>query len=283
MKPTPASFAVIAASALLAASGVQAAGQAPTRATVAYWDARHPAALSTMGDISGNVLQSLLAAAEGGNVEAMNLLGVLYILGVQVPGNYSKALHWFQQAIDGGSVSAMHNLAQMYLYGVGVPRDFANAFHWFQRSAAYGSVHSMYNAAVMAENGLGTSRDLRLSRSMYQDAAASGFAPAMVRVSDDLARTGNAKRDLVKAYAWLQIASQSELAAEARIVVLAKMEDLGSRLGPNGRNDARARAAHIAGSIKERARSFAPAVRESTPVSPQTGRTLVLRSTEARA
>ena len=85
MKPTPASFAVIAASALLAASGVQAAGQAPTRATVAYWDARHPAALSTMEDVSGNVLQSLLAAAEGGDVEAMNLLGVLYILGVQVP------------------------------------------------------------------------------------------------------------------------------------------------------------------------------------------------------
>ena len=283
MKPTPASYAVIAASALLAASGVQAAGQAPTSATVAYWDAHHPAAVSTMEDVSGNVLQSLLAAAHGGDVEAMNLLGVLYVLGVQVPGDYSKALHWFQQAIDGRSASAMHNMAQMYLYGVGVPRDFANAFHWFQRSAAYGNVHSMYNAAVMAENGLGTSRDLRLSRSMYQDAAASGFAPAMVRVSDDLARSGSVKRDLVEAYAWLLIASQSELATEVRIVVLAKMEDLGSRLGPDRRIDARARAAHIAGSIKERARAFAPAVREPVPVAPQTGRTLVIRSTEVQA
>ena len=37
----------------------------------------------------------------------------------------------------------------------------------------------------------------------------------------------------MEAYAWLQIASQSELAAEARIVVFAKMEDLGSALaGP---------------------------------------------------
>ena len=179
--------------------------------------------------------------------------------------------------------SAMHNLAQMYLYGVGVPRDLAHAFHWFQRSAAYGSVHSMYNAAVMAENGLGTSRDLRLSLSMYKDAAASGFAPAMVRVSDALARTGSGKRGLVEAYAWLQIASQSELTAEARIVVFAKMEDLGSRLGPDGRNHAQARAAHIAGSIKERARSFAPTVREPILVSPQTGRTLVMRSTEVQA
>ena len=177
------------------------------------------------------MLQSLLVAAEGGDVEAMNLLGILYVLGVQVNSDYSKALYWFQQAIEGGSASAMHNLAQMYLYGIGVPRDFANAFHWFQRSAAYGSVHSMYNAAVMAENGLGTARDLRISRAMYQDAAASGFAPAMVRVSDDLTRTGNAKRDLVEAYAWLQIASQSELTTETRIAVLAKMENLGARLG----------------------------------------------------
>lgn len=283
MKPTRTSFAVIAASALLAASDAQPAPKVPTRADTAYWDARHPAAFSTMEHVSGNVLPSLLAAAEGGDVEAMNLLGVLYVLGVQAPNDYSKAFHWFQQAIDGGSASAMHNLAQMYLYGVGVPRAFAYAFHWFQRSAAYGSVHSMYNAAVMAENGLGTSRDLRLSRSMYQDAAASGFAPAMVRVSDDLARTGSAKRDLVEAYAWLQIASQSELAAEARIVVFAKMEDLGSRLGPDRRNDARGRAAHIARSIKERARSFPPAVREPIPVSPQTGRTLVMRSTEMQA
>ena len=133
----------------------------------------------------------------------------------------------------------------------------------------------------MAENGLGTSRDLRLSRSMYQDAAASGFAPAKVRVSDDLARTGSAQRDLVEAYAWLQIASQSELTAEVRIVVFAKMEDLGSRLGPDGRNHAQARAAHIAGSIEERARSFAPAIRESIPLSPRTARTLVMRSTSA--
>jgi len=282
MKPTRTSFAVIAASALLAASGAEAAPQGATHAGNAYWDARQPAAFSMTANASENVLQSLLAAADAGDVEAMNLLGVLYILGVQVSSDYSKALHLFQQAVDGGSVSAMHNLAQLYLYGIGVPRDYANAFHWFQRSAAYGSVHGMYNAAVMAENGLGTPRDPRVSRAMYHDAAESGFAPAMVRVSDDLAR-GAVKRDLVEAYAWLQIASQSELAAELRIVALAKMEDLGSRLGPDRRNDARARAAHIADSIKERARSFAPAVRERVPASPQTGRPLLIGLTEVQS
>lgn len=272
MKPTRTSFAVIAASALLAASGAQAAPLGPKRASDAYWEARESAALSVMANAGENVLQSLLSAADAGDVEAMNLLGVLYVLGVQVASDYSKALHWFQQAIDGGSVSAMHNLAQLYLFGIGVPRDYSNAFHWFQRSAAYGSVHGMYSAAVMAENGLGTPRDIRVARAMYRDAAESGFAPAMVWVSDQLAREA-AKRDLVEAYAWLQITSQSELAVELRIVVLAKMEDLGSRLGPDRRNDARARATHIVTTMKARApRPSAPDVRAPTPSSPETSR-----------
>jgi TPR repeat protein len=281
MKPTRTSFAVIAASALLAASGAQAAPLGPKRASDAYWEARESAALSVMANAGENVLQSLLSAADAGDVEAMNLLGVLYVLGVQVASDYSKALHWFQQAIDGGSVSAMHNLAQLYLFGIGVPRDYSNAFHWFQRSAAYGSVHGMYSAAVMAENGLGTPRDIRIARAMYRDAAESGFAPAMVWVSDQLAREA-AKRDLVEAYAWLQITSQSELAVELRIVVLAKMEDLGSRLGPDRRNDARARATHIVTTMKARApRPSAPDVRAPTPSSPETSRRALLMRVSA--
>ena len=282
MKPTRTSFAVMAAGALLAMSGAQAAPQALTQASAAYWDARQPAALTTLPTAGANVLQSLLAAADAGDVEAMNLLGVLYVLGVQVPSDYSKAFNWFQKAIDGGSASAMHNLAQMYLYGIGVPRDYTNAFRWFQRSAAYGNVHSMYSAAVMAENGLGTPRDLRVSRALYHDAAESGFAPAMVRVSDELAR-GAARRDLVEAYAWLQIASQSELPQELQIVVLSKMEDLGARLGPDRRNDARARATHIVAAIKARVRPSAPDFRAPSPSSPEAGgRTHLMRVSEVQ-
>jgi Sel1 repeat len=176
----------------------------------------------------------------------------------------------------------MHKLAQMYLYGIGVPRDYANAVRWFQRSAAYGNVHSMYSAAVMAENGLGTPRDLRVSRALYHDAAESGFAPAMVRVSDELAR-GAARRDLVEAYAWLQIASQSELPQELQIIVLSKMEDLGARLGPDRRNDARARATHIVAAIKARVRPSAPDFCAPSPSSPEAGgRTHLMRVSEVQ-
>jgi TPR repeat protein len=195
----------------------------------------------------------LIGTASAGNVEAMNLLGVLYTLGVQVPRDYSMALYWYQKAIDAGSDTAMSNLATMYLYGVGVPRDYANALRWFERSAVHDNVHGMYSVAVMAEKGLGTARDPKLARAMYLRAAEFGFAPAMVRVSDDYAHGPATKRDLVEAYAWLQVAVQSGLPEELQIATVSRMENLEARLRPERRDEARLRAAHLASLVRTRA------------------------------
>jgi TPR repeat protein len=174
----------------------------------------------------------------------MNFLGVMYAIGSQVPRDYPMALHWLQKAIDLGSSEAMDNLARMYLVGMGVPRDYVNALRWFERSAAHGNVHSMYSAAVMAEEGLGTSRDPKLARTLYRQAAKSGFVPAMIWVGDDYARGAINERDLVEAYAWLELALQSNVQEELKL--LAKIDLLGARLPADRRDAARTRAIHLA-------------------------------------
>ena len=198
-------------------------------------------------------IETLVGVAESGNVDAMNLLGVLYTTGTQVERSTTMALYWFQKAIDGGSADAMDNLATMYLFGIGLSRDPVNALHWFERSAARGNVHASYSVAVMAEKGLGTTRNLELARAMYRRAAESGFTPAMVRVSEDYARGPGAKRNLVEAYAWLQVALQSGLPDELQISALASMEDLERRLGAERRDEARERATRIVALVKARA------------------------------
>jgi TPR repeat protein len=253
MKRVRTSVVAVAVIVLLALSGAEAAPQPAAPTGEEDWSA---SGLPAPGAAtSATPLELLVGTAAAGNVEAMNLLGVLYTLGVQVPRDYSMALYWYQKAIEGGSESAMSNLATMYLYGVGVPRDYANAFRWFGRSAVRGNVRSMYSVAVMADKGLGTSRDPRLARAMYRSAAEAGFAPAMVRVSDDYARRSGARRDLVEAYAWLQVALQSGLPEELQIAVLSKINDLGARLGPNRRDEARVRAAHLVAVVRTRALS----------------------------
>ena len=199
------------------------------------------------------VVEMRVGVAESGNVDAMNLLGVLYTTGTQVPRDTSMALYWFQKAIDGGSADAADNLATMYLFGIGLSRDPVNALRWFERSAARGNVHSIYSVAVMAEKGLATARNPQLAQAMYRRAAESGFTPAMVWVSEDYARGSGAKRDLVEAYAWLQVALQSGLPEELQIAAFASMENLEGRLGSQRRDEARKRATLITALVKTRA------------------------------
>ena len=209
-------------------------------------------ALAAAVTANASALELLVGAAEDGNTEAMNFLGVLYAIGSQVPRDYPMALYWFQKAIDRGSSDAMENLARMYLVGTGVPRDYVNALRWFERSAAHGNVHSMYSAAVMAEEGLGTSRDPKLARTMYRQAAKSGFVPAMIWVGDDYARGATDKRDLVEAYAWLALALQSNVQEELQLPLLAKIDRVGARLPADRRDAARTRAMHLAELLRNR-------------------------------
>lgn len=199
------------------------------------------------------VLESLLVVAASGNVDAMNLLGVLYTTGTEVPRDTSMALYWFQKAIDGGSADAMDNLATMYLFGIGLSRDPVNALRWFERSAIRGNVHASYTAGVMAEKGFGTARNPQLARAMYRRAAELGFTPAMFRVSEDYVRGSGGKRDLIEAYAWLQVALQSGLPEELQLAAFASMENLEGRLGPQRRDEARQRATRIVALVKTRA------------------------------
>ena len=209
-------------------------------------------AVAVTTSLQVTTLDLLVAAADAGDAEAMNSLGVLYFMGTQVPRDYATALLWLQKAIDGGSSNAMSNLATMYLLGTGVPRDPVNAFQWFGRSAARGNVQSMYTAAVMADEGLGTPRDAALARTLYREAAESGFAAAMIRLSEDYAASGSTQ-NLVEAYAWLVLAAQFGLPDEIGIVVLARMEKLGARLAPEHRDQARALAVRRLADMRTRA------------------------------
>ena len=244
--------AAVAASALLALSPAMAAPQLAASAGQANPNAPERSPPITPNQQNPISFELLVGAAEAGNVEAMNMLGVLYTLGTLVPRDYSMALYWFQKAADAGSADAMNNLGTIYLFGIGVSHDYANALRWYERSAARGNAHSMYSVAVIVDKGLGTARDPQLARAMYLKAAEAGFAPAMLQVSDDYARRSSSKRDLVEAYAWLQVAWQAGLPEELQIAALARREDLEVRLGPERRDEARVRAAQLAALVKSR-------------------------------
>lgn len=242
-----AAFAVAAAIALLLSCPAQAAASAPGHPGSSV----RPVVLTIPISETSDLFERLGNAAENGDVNAMNLLGVLFVTNARAPSDYSMALYWFQRAVDAGSADGMDNLATMYLRGLGVARDYVNAFRWFQRSAEGGNVSAMFSVAAMAEHGLGTARDPALARRMYRKAAESGLPLAMLWLSDHLARRGP-EQNLIEAHAWLEVASLAELDGQLHLVVLARREDLGSRLGPAERDQAREFAARVVADIRAR-------------------------------
>lgn len=75
-------------------------------------------------------------AAEQGNPDAEDTLGVHYEVGEGVEQDYGKAAYWFRRAAEhvpdlGGAGQGRNNLGILYADGDGVPKDYVQAYVWF--------------------------------------------------------------------------------------------------------------------------------------------------------
>lgn len=85
-------------------------------------------------------LEFFRKAADLGNADAMNYLGVMYQYGQNVIKNAKTAADWYYKAIqtDNGNAYAAHNLGGLYYHGDGVPKDMVKAFQFYKASVDLG-------------------------------------------------------------------------------------------------------------------------------------------------
>lgn len=85
---------------------------------------------------SAQAVRWLELAAQGGNVDAMILLGRLSRTGVGILQNFAQASKWIHTAAQRGSDEGMLEMGRLYRDGVGVDKDLIQAYVWFNRAAA---------------------------------------------------------------------------------------------------------------------------------------------------
>ena len=73
-------------------------------------------------------------AAEQGDADAQNNLGVMYIRGEGVTQDSAEAGQWYRQAAEQGHARAQYNLGVMYIRGEGVTQDSAEAARWYRQA-----------------------------------------------------------------------------------------------------------------------------------------------------
>lgn len=106
-----------------------------------------------------------------GNHDAMWLLGKMFVNGLGLPRDVSKAKKYYKKAIKYGSYKAKNCLGYMYLEGIGVAQKYDKAKILFESAARHNSYMAMNNLAYMYQWGHGVIRDHEKAREMYEIAA----------------------------------------------------------------------------------------------------------------
>src|SRR5271167_2742455 len=111
-------------------------------------------------------LDALTAAAEHGDMSAQMKLGMRYYNsgGRRADTDYAAAMNWFRMAADQGNADAQDRVGMIYHFGYGVPRDEAQAAHWYELAAQGGNGHAQLQLVDMYQRGVGVPRDHQESR-----------------------------------------------------------------------------------------------------------------------
>lgn len=124
---------------------------------------------------------SMIQAAEAGDVKAQAALGQRYIDGRDVLRNYAEASTWLTRAAEAGDFGASNTLGKLYFEGLGVPQDTQMALNWLERAALSGAPDMLYDLASVLE----TTQDadaLRQAHDLYERSAAAGHIPSAVNL-----------------------------------------------------------------------------------------------------
>jgi len=181
---------------------------------------------------SDEIVKWYYRAAELGNAEAMNALGVAHATGWGVPVDPVASLRWFVHAAERGSIAAMSNLGKAYYHGVGVPADFVEAAKWFAAAAMNGQPDAMNNLGLMYATGRGVVQNHEIALGLFKRAAEQGHSVAMMNLSVLYTRGEGVPQDDVVAFAWLAASLNAGLPDKKSNSASYSLGALGTKLGP---------------------------------------------------
>ena len=149
-------------------------------------------------------------AAEGGNADARYALGSMYTYGEGVTADYQKAEKWYRLAAEKGHRDAQYTLGLIYGTGQqGLAQDLRKAIKWYRLAAAQEHINALLNLGMIYERGYGHGirRDYREAVKWYRLAAERGNSGAQAHLGIMYIRGFGVSRNLIRAYMWLELAS----------------------------------------------------------------------------
>jgi TPR repeat protein len=151
----------------------------------------------------------LLKAAERGDEEAQNTLGVCYEHGGGgVEQNDAEAIRWYLEAAKQGSGAAQYNLALCYDYGRCIEQNDAEAIKWYLMAAEKGVKAAQTALAFRYEDGWYAEKDEKEAVKWYRKAAKQGDVNAQYKLGGFYLEEKGVERNVIKAMKWYRKAAE---------------------------------------------------------------------------
>lgn len=147
-------------------------------------------------------------AAEQGDAEGQNNLGVMYENGNGVAKDYTEAAKWYRKAAEQGDYIGQYNLGVLYENGYGVTQDYAEAVKWYRKAAEQGDAPAQNNLGGMYNRGYGVTKDCAEAVKWYKKAAEQGHAPAQYNLGNHYRKGYGVSQDYSEALKWYKKAAE---------------------------------------------------------------------------
>ena len=144
-------------------------------------------------------LAKLTELAESGDAYAKCRLGILHLIGEELPKDEAKAAQYFEAASEAGLPAAQTNLAALYVTGQGVDLNYEKAMDLLRSAANSGDAFAMRKIGDLYMYGLGVEEDEALAAQWYEKAAEGDDGRAYVLLGQLYLQGNGVTEDRVKA------------------------------------------------------------------------------------
>ena len=161
-----------------------------------------------------NVLRAkkyLTLAAENGSIEALSVLGLLYLKDVTaLVKDEAKAVEWFRIGSRKGNSTCQLLLASCLVEGTGVAKDDTEAVRWLLKAAKGGESGAYEPLGRFMYFGRGTEKNLPVAAIWLRKAAEQGDAVGQALLSRACMNGEGVPKDFVEAYKWANLAAAQD-------------------------------------------------------------------------
>ncbi len=160
-----------------------------------------------------------LKKAKAGDVEAMDLVGLMLSAGAGVKQNWKEAIDWLQKAAKAGSGEAAYRLGVAKQFGLGTAVDLTVAKAYYAEASAKSIAYASTNLGMMYFQGIGVQQDISEAVRLFELARSQGDPLATQNLASIYAQgMKGIARDEAKAFSLAREAALLENTAAMRLM-----------------------------------------------------------------